>query len=167
MMKTQSISYIPQNKETYQIKLMDQCPVWPRKAMVESLNYLRGLSYEKKLTYLQKLIDAELTIVNRVAAPLINKALNLNLESSQDCAQFKLLSVRIEDFLSKYSDDVKATVSRYQEYAQTKIQIDKVYSIAGNSFYNTTHNLPESHNLKTLETIPNDDYGVVIRRSAL
>ncbi len=47
-------SYISQNKETYQVKLMDQCPVWPRKAMVESLNYLRGLSYEKKLTYLQR-----------------------------------------------------------------------------------------------------------------
>ena len=121
-----------------------------------------GQEWADKVTNLQKLIDAELAIVNRVAAPLINKALNLNLESSQDCAQFKLLSVRIEDFLSKYADDVKATVSRYQEYVQTKAKIDKVYSIAGNSFYNTTHNLPESHNLKTLETITNDDYGYVM-----
>ena len=121
-----------------------------------------GQEWANKVTNLQKLIDAENAIIDRVAGALINKALNLDLDSNQGCVQFKLLSKRIDDFLSKYSSEVRETVSRYQEYVTAKTKIDKVYTIVADSFYNTTHNLPDSHNLKDMDTITNDDYGYVM-----
>lgn len=122
-----------------------------------------GNKWSDKITSdrVAKLAACELKVLKQVAEPLLTTAINLDISVSKDAVQFKLLSQRIDDFFSTYSETDLAKLDDYEQYVSDREYVNAIYEIAATEYISTTHNLPVDKQWQALPQETDDSYGYV------
>lgn len=107
----------------------------------------------------EKLVRCEIIVCNEVVAPLIEKAINIDITLSDGASHFVLLGQRIDDFLANVDQNIVSTLANINEYNSMKDEVAYTHSIAAADFYHTT--IGHSSFLSLLDTEINDDFGYI------
>lgn len=129
--------------------------------------------YNELLSYGEKWVDkvgeervnklkaCEHKVLEKVANPLLSKAASLDVTKTRDGVQFKLLTQRIDTFLSNYTEEQLSRLDLYDDYLKNKEYVDGGYDITTSEYISTTHNLPSNKIFMPIDGYYDDEYGYI------
>ena len=127
----------------------------------ELLSYGENWADKVSEERVNKLKACEHKVLEKVANPLLSKAASLDVTKTRDGVQFKLLTQRIDTFLSNYTEEQLSKLDLYDDYLKSKEYVDSGYDITTSEYISSTHNLPSSKLFMPIDGYYDDEYGYI------